>query len=167
MKQGKINVCWQGQQFYSLPYESAGGYGGDEYIKYGHDPYKVIINNDVYVGPKEIMPEFWKGVVEQLPDHDHFEVAIYRTPPANILPLHKDMYANFMKMHNITDVNTITRYIVFLEDCKLGHYFHVEDTCLCDWKNGDWISWTGSAPHAAYNMGIEHRFTMQVTAFDR
>jgi len=167
MQQGHIEPCWQDQQFYSLPYESAGGYGQDEYIMYGHDNYKAIINNDVYVGPKEIMPEFYKDVVAQLPQHDHHEVAFYRTPPANILPLHKDMYANFMKMHNITDVNTITRYIVFLEDAKRGHLFHVEDTCLCNWKKGDWVSWTGSAPHAAYNMGIEHRYTLQVTCFDR
>jgi hypothetical protein len=167
MKQGKIEVCWQDQNFYSLPYESAGGYGQDEYIMYGHDNYKHIINNDVYVGPLSSMPEFSNEVINRLPDHEHYEVAFYRTPPANILPVHKDMYANFMKMHNIDDVNKITRYIVFLEDAKLGHMFNVDKVVLCDWKKGDWICWSGSTPHAAYNMGIEHRYTMQITAFDR
>lgn len=166
MYTGKVTVCWQDQNFYNLDYISKGGYGQDEYIMYGHDPYKVIINNDVYVGPMDIMPEFSNEVIEQLPKHDHYSVAFYRTPPANILPVHKDMYCNFMKMNNIKDVDKITRYIVFLEDAKLGHMFQVNKTVFADWKAGDVVGWTGSTPHAAYNLGIEHRYTMQITCFD-
>lgn len=167
MIQTKVPVCWQDQNFYSLPYESAGGYGQDEYIMYGHDNYKAIINNDVVVGKKEDMPDFIWQVLEDLPDHDHYEVAFYRTPPANILPVHKDMYAKFMIMHDIKDVDQITRYIVFLEDAKLGHMFQIDKTVFADWKRGDVIGWKGSTPHAAYNMGIEHRYTLQVTAYDK
>ena len=60
----------------------------------------------------------------------------------------------------------LKNYIVFLEDAKRGHLFQIEKEVLADWKCGDWISWTGSTLHAAYNMGIEHRYTMQVTCFD-
>lgn len=167
MNKGKINPVWQDQEFYNLEYESRGGYGQDEYIMYGHDPYRVIINNDVYVGPMEKMPNFSSKVIEQLPTHSSYSVAFYRTPPGNILPVHKDMYCNYMKMNNISDVNKITRYIVFLEDAKRGHLFQIEKEVLADWKRGDWISWTGSTLHAAYNLGIEHRYTMQVTCFDQ
>ena len=45
--------------------------------------------------------------------------------------------------------------------------FQVNKTVFADWKRGDVVGWKGSTPHAAYNMGIEHRYTLQVTAYDK
>ena len=44
----KIKVCWNIQDFINLDYKTLGGYGSNNYIQYSQDPYKHIINNDVY-----------------------------------------------------------------------------------------------------------------------
>lgn len=163
---GKIDVCWQRQTITNLPYESKGGYGHHEYIMYAHKAYKDVINNDVFVGKPADMPEFIEKVIPQMPKHDTYDVSFFRTPPGNYLPLHRDSFGYYIKYRNVKDIEKIYRYIVFLEDAKHGHMMQLEDTVHTNWKAGDYVGWTGSTPHAAYNFGVEHRYTMSVTCYD-
>ena len=39
----------------------------------------------------------------------------------------------------------------------------VEDEIWCNYKLGDYVWWKGSAKHAAFNMGTEDRYTLQIT----
>ena len=50
-----------------------------------------------------------------------------------------------------------------MEDWKSGHYFEVEGNPFIEWKSGDYISWVGNTEHFAANIGIEYRYTLQIT----
>jgi hypothetical protein len=52
---------------------------------------------------------------------------------------------------------------VFLEDWKSGHYFEAMDYAYVDWIAGTVIEWTYDTPHMAANMGLEPRYTLQIT----
>jgi hypothetical protein len=52
---------------------------------------------------------------------------------------------------------------VFLEDWKPGHYAEYNSTAKIDWQAGDVVEWCYDAPHMAANMGLEPRYTLQIT----
>ena len=52
---------------------------------------------------------------------------------------------------------------MFLENWKSGHYFEVDGFPVFNWKAGDYCMWTHSVPHFAANIGIEDRYTLQIT----
>ena len=88
--------------------------------------------------------------------------ALHRMRPGKYLPLHSDLYGAYKRINNIT-TQTITRIIVFLEDHKPGHMLDIDSDVICKWSAGDWVSWEDDTIHAAYNMGTEDRYTLQIT----
>ena len=162
----KIKVCWQPEEYIDLDYTlNLGGYGDKIFKQYMHEPYKNSISNDVYALPNP-MPKFVDEVMNNF-KYDIVGVAFNRTPPGCILPLHGDYYTNFLKAYNINDINKIHRYILFLEDAKLGHMMQIEKKVYADWKAGDLVDWWGDSLHAAYNMGVEYRYTLQITCSNK
>jgi len=157
----KIKVTWQKKDFADLKYISKGGYGTKPFVKYTQDIYKTIINNDVYHLPNP-MPAFVDSVLDNF-DFRIKSVALNKTPAGNILPLHKDEYKVFMEKNDIQDINSIYRFIVFLEDSKPGHFMQIGKKIYSQWQSGDYVGWQGETLHAAYNLGIEDRYTLQVT----
>ncbi len=83
--------------------------------------------------------------------------------PGNVLPLHKDKYKIFMNQNNIKDINSVYRFIIFLEDSKPGHFMQIGNKIFSQWQSGDYVKWQGQTLHAAYNLGSEDRYTLQVT----
>ena len=61
----------------------------------------------------------------------------------------------------------IWRCIVFLEDWKSGHYLEVADKPLLGWRRGDYVAWNYDVPHFAANIGLEPRYTAQITGMER
>ena len=57
----------------------------------------------------------------------------------------------------------ITRYVVFLEDYKTGHFIQISDNVYTRYRAGDFVKWSGYTAHAAYNLGTEDRYTLQIT----
>jgi hypothetical protein len=57
----------------------------------------------------------------------------------------------------------VYRAIVFLEDWQSGHYFEIDNIGVVNWCAGDYYLWNGDAPHAASNIGIDPRYTLQIT----
>ena len=53
--------------------------------------------------------------------------------------------------------------MIFLENWKSGHYFEIDGVPITNWTKGEYIFWEGDTPHMAANMGIEPRYTMQIT----
>jgi hypothetical protein len=96
-------------------------------------------------------------------DLKHIGVCIHRLTPGHYLPTHVDRYKFFKTKFNITDDNSIHRYVVFLEDWKDGHLLTVNGTVYTHWKAGDCIGWQGCTPHSAINLGVENRYTLQIT----
>ena len=160
-----IQVCWTKQDFINLDYKSLGGYGTPNFVNYSHDVYKKSINNDVYSMPNP-MPNFVKKVLKNF-SYRIKAVAFNRTPPGNFLPLHYDLYSKFIKKYDIYDPNQIHRFIIFLENSKPGHLMQIENRIIAEWQAGDYVDWYGSTEHAAYNIGWDHRYTLQITCFDK
>jgi hypothetical protein len=54
---------------------------------------------------------------------------------------------------------------VFLEDWKSGHYFEGNDVAKVNWRAGDVVEWQYDASHMAANLGLEPRYTLQITGW--
>ena len=88
----------------------------------------------------------------------------YRMGTGTILPTHSDLYLRYVNLFNLQgQEHRIRRSIVFLEDWKPGHYAEYNSTAKVDWQAGDVVEWRYDAPHMAANMGIEPRYTLQIT----
>jgi hypothetical protein len=88
----------------------------------------------------------------------------YRMDTGTILPTHGDLYLRYVDLFNLQgQEQRIRRAIVFLEDWKPGHYAEYNSTAKVDWRAGDVVEWCYDAPHMAANMGIEPRYTLQIT----
>jgi uncharacterized protein YijF (DUF1287 family) len=81
--------------------------------------------------------------------------------------MHKDHYNKYSELYNIKDRNLIIRAIVFLEDWKSGHCFEIDNTPITQWRAGDWVSWLFDTPHMAANIGVEDRYTLQITGVSK
>lgn len=98
---------------------------------------------------------------------EHVGVSYYKMKSGDILPSHADSYKKYIEIYNLTDrIESIVRYIFFLEDRKHGHVFEV-DNKIFDWKAGDYIGWRYNTLHLAANLGSLDRFTIQLTGVIR
>lgn len=88
----------------------------------------------------------------------------YRMKTGTVLPTHSDLYLKYINLFNLQgQEHTIRRAIVFLEDWKSGHYFEAFGVPDLEWKAGQVVEWTYDTPHMAANIGIEDRYTLQIT----
>ena len=107
------------------------------------------------------MPEWIKSSEELFGMYEQ-TYTLYRMDTLEIMPTHSDHFNTYCRLHNTTS-NKVQRVIMMLEDWKPGHYFELDGVGYVNWKAGDWFKWTGDVPHAASNIGIEPRYTLQVT----
>jgi hypothetical protein len=88
----------------------------------------------------------------------------YRMGTGTILPTHSDLYLRYIDIFKLQgQEHTIRRAIVFLEDWRPGHYFEGADKPTVNWHAGDVIEWQYDAPHLAANLGLDPRYTLQIT----
>ena len=88
----------------------------------------------------------------------------YRMDTGTILPVHRDLYTKYIDLFQLHDhTHLIVRAIVFLEDWKSGHYFEAMDQCVTGWITGTTVVWNYDTPHMAANIGVEPRYTLQIT----
>ena len=88
----------------------------------------------------------------------------YRMMPGTILPTHSDLYVKYIKLFNLQgQEHRIRRAVMFLEDWRPGHYFESIDIPMTQWAAGTVIEWTYDTPHMAANMGVDPRYTLQIT----
>ena len=90
-------------------------------------------------------------------------LSFYKMNTCNILPQHRDTYNRYIKLFNIQDTSKIHRAVIFLEDWQPGHIFEIEQTPITNWKAGEYVLWQYDAEHMAANLGLEPRYTLQVT----
>jgi hypothetical protein len=86
----------------------------------------------------------------------------YRMSTLEIMPTHSDHFRTYCKLNDV-DYDDVWRAVLMLEDWKPGHYFELNGVGYVNWKSGDWFMWQGDIPHAASNIGIEDRYTLQIT----
>jgi hypothetical protein len=88
----------------------------------------------------------------------------YRMGTGTILPMHKDLYLKYVELFNLQGrEHTIRRAIVLLEDWKSGHYLEIMGRPIIEWKAGSVVEWAFDTPHMAANIGLEDRYTLQIT----
>lgn len=98
----------------------------------------------------------WKGV----------GTSYYRMKTGTVMPTHSDLYTTYVRIHKLVgQEHRIRRAIVFLEDWKPGHYSEVNGEGIVNWSAGDVIEWEYDLPHAAANIGVEDRYTLQITGW--
>ena len=91
-------------------------------------------------------------------------LAFYRMPTGTVMPVHQDLYRRYVELFNLAGrEKSIRRALVLLEDWKPGHYFEVEGVPYVGWKAGKTVQWVYDAPHMAANIGLEDRYTLQIT----
>lgn len=83
--------------------------------------------------------------------------------PGTVLPNHKDSYARFKQIYDITDADDIWRAVVMLEDWQSGHYLEIDSHAIVNWRAGDAFIWQNDVPHLAANIGETNRYTLQIT----
>lgn len=107
------------------------------------------------------MPE-WVSVLENTFGMYRQTYTFYRMDTMEVMPTHSDHYRTYIKLNNV-EYDQVFRTVVMLEDWKPGHYFELDGVGYTNWKAGDWFKWKGDIPHAASNIGIEPRYTLQIT----
>ena len=91
-------------------------------------------------------------------------LAFYRMRTGTVMPNHSDLYKRYIKLFNLQgQEQTVHRALVLLEDWKSGHYLEANDSPVVDWKAGQVVEWAYDTPHMAANIGLEDRYTLQIT----
>jgi hypothetical protein len=111
---------------------------------------------------KNPMPEWVIDIGNNFPDLKNKTYTIYKMLTCEIMPTHIDHYNTYCRIFNV-ERSQIFRVIVFLKDWYPGHYFEISNRGVVNWKKGDWIMWSCDEPHAASNIGVEPRYTLQIT----
>jgi len=108
------------------------------------------------------MPEWVNTVGNQFPDLKDKTYTLYRMDTLEIMPPHIDHFNRYRELF-CKDKTKIRRVVVFLEDWSPGHYFEIDKRGVVNWKAGQWSMWSPETEHAASNIGVEPRYTLQIT----
>lgn len=88
----------------------------------------------------------------------------YRMTSGTVMPVHNDLYKKYVEIFNLQGKeHAIRRALVLLEDWKPGHYLEVQGEPYVKWTAGTTVVWVYDAPHMAANIGLEPRYTLQIT----
>lgn len=91
-------------------------------------------------------------------------LAFYRMRTGTVMPVHQDLYKRYIELFDLQGrEHTIMRAIVLLEDWKSGHYLEVNGHPYANWCAGDTVEWVYDTPHMAANIGLQDRYTLQIT----
>jgi hypothetical protein len=91
-------------------------------------------------------------------------VAYYCMHTGTVMPEHRDLYKRYIEVFDLYGKEqSVRRAIVFLEDWKSGHYLELDGEPVVNWQAGDVVEWHYDTPHMAANIGLESRYTLQVT----
>lgn len=113
---------------------------------------------------RDNIPDYARPLCNRLAWND-MGCQLFRMNTGDIIPMHQDHYLGYSRAMNITDLNRIWRAVVFLEDWKSGHYLEINSEAFTGWAAGDYVVWNNDVPHMAANIGIDPRYTLQITGW--
>jgi len=91
-------------------------------------------------------------------------LAFYRMRTGTVMPMHSDLYKRYIELFDLQGrEHSIRRALVLLEDWKSGHYLESEGKAYVHWHAGDTVEWAYDSPHMAANIGLEDRYSLQIT----
>ncbi len=90
--------------------------------------------------------------------------AYYRMTSGTVMPVHQDRYVKYINLFGLQGrEHTIRRALILLEDWRPGHYLEVQGEPFVKWSAGTVVEWSYDTPHMAANVGLEDRYTLQIT----
>lgn len=159
-QQGHVDPWWD-DSFKSFNYQYLPLKNTHDLVRWITQGYNHLnLNGSLYSMPNP-MPKWTDDFRDIFPWQD-LGIAFYRMNTCDALPLHRDAYTSYRKMFGV-DLHSMYRAIVFLEDWKSGHYFEIDGRPIMPWKAGDWVSWNNDVEHFAANIGLDPRYTLQIT----
>jgi len=91
-------------------------------------------------------------------------LAFYRMRTGTVMPVHQDLYKRYIELFDLQGKEqNIRRALLLLEDWCPGHYLEVQGQPYVRWRAGDVIEWVYDTPHMAANIGLDDRYTLQIT----
>lgn len=109
--------------------------------------------------------------VFDLPDEYHifaktifsdYSLSVIKQMPGQTIPEHFDTFYKFCEK-NKCNKEDVCRLNFFLEDWKPGHYFEILYEPYTRWRKMDFKIIRYGNPHLSGNMGMEPKYTMQIT----
>ena len=134
----------------------------NEYLKYGYTEHNTRSWKTTNFEPKITL--LWEHLIYQVLPLDHAVASVHRQDPGQILPWHMDRFYMLRRLYP-DDKRPIWRFLIFLEDWKQGHFLQVKDSVLHHWRRGDVVVWQPGTEHLAANVGLEKKWTCNVTGF--
>lgn len=91
-------------------------------------------------------------------------LAFYRMRTGTVMPVHSDLYKKYIEIFQLQgQEKNIKRALLLLEDWKPGHYLEVAGKPHVLWTAGHTVEWVYDVPHMAANIGLEDRYSLQIT----
>ena len=131
----------------------------DSWKSVGHH----LPSTTIFISPVVTPTQFTKFIESQFPRLTNMGICFHLLPPGHYLPLHTDAYGFYTKKYNITNIDKIHRYIMFLEDSQPGHLLSIGNNTYSSWSAGQVYGFAGATVHGATNLGMTHRYTLQIT----
>jgi hypothetical protein len=163
-KQGLINPFWNLEHRY-LNYQRELFNCKADLIRWRSQGYSQCHFTGAMYDMKNIMPD-WCAQFFTIFKGSNVGLSFYRMDTCNILPTHRDTYSFYKKIFSIQNNDSVWRAIIFLEDWKPGHVFEIENQPITKWQAGEYVLWQYDAEHMAANLGLEPRYTAQITFTD-
>ena len=161
---GHVDPWWD-DSYKELDYKYyATNFNSDDFHRWKRLGFDRFNLNGMLYDMRNPMPNFTKDFFS-LHNWNDVGISFFRMQFMDFLPNHKDHFVTYKEKFKIEDPMTIWRSIVFLEDWKPGHYFEVNQKANTSWKAGDWVAWQYDTEHAAGNIGLEDRYTLQITGW--
>jgi hypothetical protein len=126
-------------------------------------PRSLTLNGEVH-HLRDRIPDYAKPLCDQLGWKD-IGCQLYRMNQGDIIPVHQDHYSVYKKIVGTDRSDQVWRAVMFMEDWKSGHCFEIDGRPWSEWKAGDYMVWNNDVPHMAANIGIEPRYTLQITGW--
>jgi len=156
---GKVPVTWDDTyKKFNYKDEPIVGNQAEDWFFQGY--YHDKTYGSMYGYPND-MPEWTLSVAHNLKLF-RCGYVFYKMETLDIMPTHQDHFKKYSQLYCIHP-SDVYRAVVFLEDWKPGHYFEIDGEGIVNWKAGEFILWRGDVPHAASNIGIDDRYTLQIT----
>ena len=158
---GHIGRFWSLDDVKSLPYKKQ-PVTDEELIAWRNMGYDYVksFTGSMY-GSDQVMPD-WVHNFSGLFDFKNLTYTFYKMQTLEIMPEHRDHYRTYMKL-NGAKYEDVCRILIMLEDWKPGHYLEIDGVGIVNWIAGDYFVWESDCPHAASNIGVEDRYTLQIT----
>ena len=90
-------------------------------------------------------------------------VATIRQRPGQVLPWHNDHFYKIIENNPDVDKAKIVRANVFMDDWKTGHVLQIDKEIISNWKKGDGYIWSSGVYHLSGNLGLEDKYTLQIS----